>query len=117
MTPVQYPLVIAGGQEYTLKFSMLSEYFLSMIGVSLQNLLPSGHPGRLVQRMQLFGAGVADNFPEPSKAPGAIKWAAEITREEWPAIDAALDEAIKKALEESQKGMQAVIPLTESLAS
>jgi hypothetical protein len=117
MTGVEYPVVTVGGKEYTVKFSMLSEYFLSMIGVSLHSLLPVGHPGRLVQRMQLFGAAVADSFPEPAKAPGAIKWAAQISREEWPAIDAAIDEALKKAMEESQTGTQAVTPLSESLAS
>lgn len=117
MSPIQYPTATAGGEIVTIRISMISEYLLSMNGISLENLLPKGHPGRLVQRMQIFASTQAEYCADPFKAPWAGAWIKRIAREEWPAIDAALDEALKKASGESQESMQAVTPRLESLAS
>jgi hypothetical protein len=115
MTGINYPVVQAEGKEYTLRFSMLAEYLLSMQGISLERLLPKEHPGRFVQRMQLFAAAVAENFPDPLKAPGAIKWTNKITRSEWAAIDAAMDDALGKVEAEWKDARAAAHPPSAAL--
>ena len=97
MTGIDYPVVSVDGQEYTVRFSLRAEYLLSANKIDLQDLLPKGNPARLSQRMQLWAHAVADTFPDPLKAPSAYDWSQRITRAEWTAIDAALDEALKKA--------------------
>ena len=96
MTGIDYPVVTVGGKDYTVRFSLRAEYLLSANKISLQDLLPEGSPGRLNQRMVLWSHAVGDNFPDPLKSPSAYEWSQRITRSEWSAIDAALDEALKK---------------------
>lgn len=110
MTGIEYPTITIGGKEHTLRFSLLAECFLSGFGITLTNLLAPDKTGYLVQRFQLLAAAMADSFPDPAKAPGWAKWAAEVTRSEWPAVDVAITESIKKALEESFRASQKLTP-------
>lgn len=110
MLAITYPVVKAGGKDITVRFSLLSECLLGTFGITLTNLLPSGSAGYKLQRMQLLASSQADTFPEPLKSPGWLKWSQDVTRAEWPAIDAAIDEAIKKALQESSPEPQQTIP-------
>jgi hypothetical protein len=112
MTGIEYPVVTVDGQQLTVRFTFRSEYLLDMQKVSLGSLKlsPEGQPGRLVQRVQLFTYGVIDNFPDMKDAPGPMQWAGKIKREDWPAIDAAIDEALGKVAEELRQGIQAVAP-------
>ena len=115
MTGITYPTVTADGKEYTLRVSLRAECILSSLrpAISLDDLYPLGAPERKWQRMQIFAAAVADQFPDPAKAPNAWAWSAKIARAEWAVIDAALDEALKKVAEEwktatPQTGLAAV---------
>ena len=112
MTGIEYPVVTVDGQQLTVRFTFRSEYLLDMRKVSLGNLkrIPAGEPGHLVQSVELFTYAVVDNFANISEAPGPMQWVSKITREEWPAIDAAIDEALGKVAEESRKGPAAVPP-------
>lgn len=101
MLSITYPTVKAGGKDITIRFSLLSECMLGTFGIVLTALMPKDAPGYKLQRMQLLAASQADTFPEPLKSPGWLKWSQEVSRAEWPAIDAAIDEALKKALAES----------------
>jgi hypothetical protein len=112
MLAITYPVVKAGGRDITVRFSLLSECLLGTFGITLTNLLPKEASGYKLQRMQLLAASQADTFPDPLKSPGWLKWSQDVTRGEWPAIDAAIDEAIKKALAESSPDQQPAPPQT-----
>jgi hypothetical protein len=101
MLAITYPTVKVAGKDITIRFSLLAECLLGTWGITLTNLLPKENAGYKLQRMQLLASSQADTFPEPLKSPGWLKWSQEVQRSEWPAIDAAIDEAIKKALAES----------------
>jgi hypothetical protein len=122
MTGIEYPVVTVDGQQLTVRFSFRSEYLLDLQKVSLGTLkrIPVGEPGHLVQSVMLFTYGVIDNFIDEKgaakDAPGPMQWVGKISRAEWPAIDAAIDEALGKVAEELRQGIQAVAPPSKSLA-
>lgn len=110
MIAITYPVVRAGGKDITVRFSLLSECLLGMFGITLSNLLPKDALGYKLQRFQLLAQSQAETFADPLKADSWLKWSQVVTRQEWPAVDAAIDEAIKKALAESSPDQQTAPP-------
>jgi len=110
MLSITYPTAKAGGKEITIRFSLLSECLLGIFGITLKTLLPKDAPGYKLQRFQLLAQSQAEHAPDPMKADSWLKWSQVVTRQEWPALDAAIDEAIKKALAESSPDQQTEPP-------
>jgi hypothetical protein len=135
MTGIDYPAVSVGGHEnLTVRYSLAAQLLLRRrgidplkIGVALAPVLfdgstPTAQPNSDAVRnyITVFSCMVAEHFVDLSKpgavnldqAPTADYWATQI--DDFSVIETAVNEALKKALEERRKKLALVPPAEQA---
>jgi hypothetical protein len=115
MTGIDYPTITVDGETLTVRFSLRTQYLLSLAGVDIRKPVPASDPRYLSHRLQMFAACVSENFGS-AKAPDALDWSGKIPLEQWVEVEQAMNAAMGKAAAELRKNIRAATP-PDSLAS
>jgi hypothetical protein len=100
---IDWPVVVIGQQRLTVRWSFYVQWLLSKRKVNVRALgemIATKDPSVVDLVIECFAAAVAENYTSQGLAvPTAETWALQISAdpETWPAINAAIWEAIKKA--------------------
>lgn len=136
MTGVEYPKITVGPHEnLTVRMSLAAQLLMQRRGLDPnrigQALLPvlfeagkpttAPNPDAVRNYITAFSCMVAENFVDRSRpaafsldsAPTADYWASLVDHEQFPVIENAVNEALKKAVEERRKRLAAVPPAAE----